>query len=152
MINIPIPAILKIHKFIGPRVLYLGKTYFNEIHNLKLTFKKKPIKFSFDKSVSYFRRSPHWPSRVRLDNDYYKRKVHILFKGHEYIGKNLWQAERILKKQINKKIERPSNHQYGPYPYSDEVYTVTEIKAYNINLETDKNRLELYQNLWGRYS
>ena len=151
MINIPTSALLKIHRFIGPKVLYLGKSYFYEIMSLKDTFIKNPVTFSFEKGVCYFRRSPHWPSRVRLDNDYFKRKVKRYFKGKEYIGKNLWQAERIIKKQINKKIERPTSEQYGPYPYSDEVYNVTEIKGYNFNLETAKDRLDLYQNLWGKY-
>ena len=34
---------------------------------------------------------------------------------------------------------------------SDEVYNVSEIRGYNFKLESDKERLKLYQNLWGRY-
>tara|TARA_B100001063_G_C16762874_1_gene556927 strand:- start:1462 stop:1929 length:468 start_codon:yes stop_codon:yes gene_type:complete len=152
MINLPISIIIKIHNFIGPKVLYFGKNYFDEINKLKNTFKNNPVKFSFDKGVSYFRRSPHWPSRVRLDNDYYKRKVYRVLKGYEYIGQNLWHAKKILKKKVSKKIERPSYKQHPPYPFSEEIYTVTEINGYNFNLESAKDRLNLYQILWGKYN
>lgn len=152
MNKIPMLAFLKIHNFVGPSSLYLGKQYLKEILNLKKTFIEKPITFTYDKSTVYYRRSPHWPSRVRLDNDYYKRKTIILFKGKKYLGRNLWQTERILKKYIKKTIERPTYQQYGPYPYSDEVYNVTEIKAYNFTLKNNMERLKLYQNLWGKYT
>jgi hypothetical protein len=151
MIDIPTPALLKIHKFIGPRVLYLGRTYFEEIQELKNTFKKHPIKFTYDKSIQNFRRSPHWPSRVRLGNEYYRKNTLLALNGKQYIGRNLWQAERILKKQIQKKTEIHTQNQHYAYPYSDEVYNVSEIRGYNFKLESDKERLKLYQNLWGRY-
>jgi len=152
MHNIPMLAFLRIHNFVGPISLYLGKEYFKEILNLKKTFIEKPVKFTFCKSTCYYRRSPHWPSRVRLDNDYFKRNIELSFKGKKYIGKNLRQAERIIKNSITKTICRPTNQQYGPYPYSDEVYNVTEIKAYNFTLKNNMERLKLYQNLWGKYT
>ena len=150
--NIPTSAIINIHRFAGPKVLYLGKSYFDEIQKIKDTFNQHPIVMSFNKSINYFHRSPHWPSPVRVEkNGYFSRKTQIELSGKEYIGKNLWQAKRIIKKSINKRKERPDFFQYGPYPYSDEVYLVTNIKAYDLKLETDKDRLELYQILWGKY-
>lgn len=151
MIDIPTSALLKIHKFIGPRVSYLGRTYFEEIQELKNTFKKHPIKFKYDKTIHYFRRSPHWPSLVRLDNEYYRKNTFLTLNGGKYIGRNLWHAERILKKQIQKNTETPTQIQHHAYPYSDEVYNISEIRGYNFKLESDKERLKLYQNLWGRY-
>ena len=56
--NIPTSAIINIHRFAGPKVLYLGKSYFNEIKNLKKTYKKNPVIISFSKSIHYFYRSP----------------------------------------------------------------------------------------------
>lgn len=65
--NIPISAIVNIHRFVGPKVLYLGKCYFDEIKKIKNTFKEHPVIISFNKSINYFHRSPHWPSPVRVE-------------------------------------------------------------------------------------
>lgn len=84
-------------------------------------------------------------------NGYFSRKTQVELSGKQYIGRNLWHAQHIIKNSIKKRKERPDFFQYGPYPYSDEVYLVTDIKAYDLKLETDKDRLELYQILWGKY-
>ena len=85
-------AFLKIHNFVGPSSLYLGKEYFKEILSLKKTFIEKPVKFSFCKSTCYYRRSPHWPSRVRLDNDYFKRYFHAMLSNGVYLPPSAYES------------------------------------------------------------